>query len=359
MNSQLIPAPDMLGLPAHPLLLLVLLNATLALHWVFVGAVFGGTLIVLHNAVTGRGDAARARLNQAILGFLPFMLSMGVTLGVAPLLFVQVVYGHFFYSANVMMALWWLLIIPLVIGTTYLFYVAKVRLAAGKVLGPFLPAILAGILLVLAMILSGNMTLFQTPSAWESVWRLHGAGFYHGGGMVGRVLFALLGFAALGAMFVMLLGKTGLAYDEQADRAAVEIGLRAAPMCMGLQIAAGILLVIFLPSEQRKAVFDFRWVSLFSVLAIGCLAGSLLLFVKARRSPTLSTLILPMAVYVLGLIMIGFARDGIRRAALAPHFQLGELAIHPQWGPFALFLAMMVVAAGLVTALLHLARQTD
>ncbi|MCX8037667.1 MAG: hypothetical protein N3D11_11610 [Candidatus Sumerlaeia bacterium] len=359
MNLQLIPAPDMLGLPAHPVLLLVLLNATLALHWVFVGAVLGGTLIVLHNAVTGRGDATRARLNQAILSFLPFMLSMGVTLGVAPLLFVQVLYGHFFYAANVMMALWWLLIIPLVVGTTYLFYVAKLRLSAGRALGPLLPAILAGMLLVLAMILSGNMTLFQTPSAWESVWRLHGAGFFHGGGMVGRVIFAVFGFAALGAMFVLFLGKMGLAYDEEADRAAIEIGLRAAPVCIGLQLAAGILLVVLLPAEQRKAVFNGSLVSLFSVLSIGCLAGSLVLFVKARKSPTLSALVVPTAVYVVGLILIAFARDGIRRAALAPHFQLGELAIHPQWGPFALFLGMLVVAAAAVITLLRLARQTE
>ena len=120
MNHGLIPSPDLLGYPATPGSMLLLLSLTLAAHWMFIGGAVGATFVVLVNSLRAK-DATRRAVTRTLLVFLPFLLSMGVTLGIAPLLFVQVLYGNFFYSANVLIAGWWLLVVPLVIANLYLF----------------------------------------------------------------------------------------------------------------------------------------------------------------------------------------------------------------------------------------------
>ena len=54
---------------------------------------------------------------------LPVMIALGINMGVPPLLFLQVVYGNLFYSSSVLMAVYWILIIPLLILAYYGTYI--------------------------------------------------------------------------------------------------------------------------------------------------------------------------------------------------------------------------------------------
>jgi hypothetical protein len=53
-----------------------------------------------------------------------------VNFGVAPLLFVQVLYGHFFYASSILMAVFWLAVIPLLIAAYYAAYLYGFRFGA-------------------------------------------------------------------------------------------------------------------------------------------------------------------------------------------------------------------------------------
>jgi len=46
---------------------------------------------------------------------IPSTFALGVTFGIAPLLFVQVLYGNLIYSSSILMGVFWLLIIPFII----------------------------------------------------------------------------------------------------------------------------------------------------------------------------------------------------------------------------------------------------
>ena len=65
----------------------------------------GGALLAAFSGGAGRGrDAARmllAKVNS-------WTISGAITLGIAPLLFVQVVLGRFFYSATILLGWVWL-----------------------------------------------------------------------------------------------------------------------------------------------------------------------------------------------------------------------------------------------------------
>ena len=92
---------------------LALYLGTLALHAVFVSYVFAGAGYALIAAVRKPDDALAARVRD----WLPFMLGAGITAGVAPLLFVQLLYQRRFYTANLLMGPRWGAVVPaLIIG---------------------------------------------------------------------------------------------------------------------------------------------------------------------------------------------------------------------------------------------------
>jgi hypothetical protein len=95
---------------------LALYVATLALHAVFASYVVAGTAYALI-----RKDAIAA----AVRTRLPFMLGCGITAGVAPLLFVQLLHQRRFYTANLLLGPRWLAIVPALIAGFYGLYLAK------------------------------------------------------------------------------------------------------------------------------------------------------------------------------------------------------------------------------------------
>ena len=109
-----------------------------ALHAVFVSYVAAGTAYALVAAARRSPDPIAARTRD----WLPFMLGAGVTAGIGPLLFVQLLYQRRFYTANLLMGPRWGAVVPALIVGFYALYLAKAserwrRLALALGLGCF------------------------------------------------------------------------------------------------------------------------------------------------------------------------------------------------------------------------------
>jgi len=100
---------------------LALYLLTFALHAVFVSYVAAGTVYALMAALRGSADPIAARTRD----WLPFMLGAGITAGVGPLLFVQLLYQRRFYTANLLMGPRWGAVVPALIVGFYALYLAK------------------------------------------------------------------------------------------------------------------------------------------------------------------------------------------------------------------------------------------
>ena len=90
--------------------------ATFALHAVFVSSVAIGSAYALV-----RKDELAGKLRD----WLPFMLGAGITAGVAPLLFLQLLYQRRFYTANLLLGPRWAAVVPALIVGFYALYLAK------------------------------------------------------------------------------------------------------------------------------------------------------------------------------------------------------------------------------------------
>lgn len=104
-----------------PSLWLVLYLASFALHAVFVSYVAAGTAYALVAAIRHSADPIAAQVRD----WLTFMLGAGITAGVGPLLFIQLLYQRRFYTANLLMGPRWGAVVPALIVGFYALYLAK------------------------------------------------------------------------------------------------------------------------------------------------------------------------------------------------------------------------------------------
>jgi hypothetical protein len=100
---------------------LALYLASFALHAVFVSYVAAGAGYALVAALRRRADPVAERTRD----WLPFMLGAGITAGVGPLLFIQLLYQRRFYTANLLMGPRWGAVVPALIVGFYALYLAK------------------------------------------------------------------------------------------------------------------------------------------------------------------------------------------------------------------------------------------
>lgn len=125
------PFDGSIGAPIESLWLALYL-ASFALHAVLVSYVAAGAGYALVAAVRRSADPIAARTRD----WLPFLLGAGITAGVGPLLFLQLLYQRRFYTANLLMGPRWGAVVPALIVGFYALYLAKAserrrRLALG------------------------------------------------------------------------------------------------------------------------------------------------------------------------------------------------------------------------------------
>ena len=177
---------------------LVLYLVTWAMHAVLVGSVLVGSAYALLHALRRTDDALAARMRD----LLPFLLGAGITAGVAPLLFLQLLYQERFYTANLLLGPRWGAVVPALIIGFYALYVAKAaatlrwrRLALGIAVGAFLFVAWSWTELHLVM---------RDHAAWQS---MYGAGdrLYGQGDVIPRLLLWLGGMPILFAALALWL----------------------------------------------------------------------------------------------------------------------------------------------------------
>ncbi len=158
MYESILPSAD--TIPVHWLWFEVLLIVTFFIHMTLMNFILGGSLLTVWDMLRGKPEKRAS-------GSIPTLIALTVNFGVPPLLFVQVMYGHLFYSSSVMVAVPWILVIPVLILAYYgaYLYVRKWEIApvwskAGLVITSLF-------LLYVAFVFVNNSTLAIRPERWN------------------------------------------------------------------------------------------------------------------------------------------------------------------------------------------------
>lgn len=125
------------NLPAPTAWYAVLYVVTLLMHAVFMSYVLAGSIMLGVAGLRGMlgrpaSPSAWSAVTTVLKDWMPFALSAAITAGIAPLLFVQILYQQEFYTANLLSFHRWMAILPVLIVAFYLLYLLKAHRIEGK-----------------------------------------------------------------------------------------------------------------------------------------------------------------------------------------------------------------------------------
>ncbi|MEN8198898.1 MAG: hypothetical protein ABFR63_02380 [Thermodesulfobacteriota bacterium] len=342
--SQLIPAPDTLQVPWG--WFQVLLTVTFFFHLLVMNVLLGCSIISFFRHVAGHNT----ELNRVIARKLPFTVAFAINFGVAPLLFLQVLYGHFMYTSSVLMAVYWLSIFVILIFSYYSTYIYSMNYERSVAFHSLLSGFIVVSLLAVAFIISANLTLMTNPESWTAYFRNPEGTFLplSDPSLFPRFLHSVLGSVAVGGLSI------GLYYDfrKRKGDADTESGLAT-----GMNWFAGATMLNFgvgawywgslrqsVPSLNGDGASFFL---IFIVLGIILAMFSLIHGMSHRVRPA--------AAYLLGaLFSMVLVREFARRLTLAPWFETSDLEVVPQYSPLIAFLLVFVAGLWLVYYMVRL-----
>lgn len=352
---------------------------TLVVHVVLMAYVLGGSLwLTWASLFPGKEKTPRTMQPVARLlrDWMPFALSGAITAGVAPLLFVQILYQQQFYTANLLLGWRWMVVIPVLIVVFYLLYVVKSRAIASWAL-PLRVLLACGVatcFLFVAFCWTANHLLSLDQSQWPTV-------FQSGNAVTSAITLALrLATWVCGTLPVMsLLGLWQLRgmRSRTAKWDAEEALVGTSPTewdyrfsqenrrLMILSVAGTLSAFIFatlyysqLDQKVRHSLTGsagFVWLMVLVTSAV-----AVILFSLSRRKKSvqeLSTLLGLTCAQLIQLVAAASLREVIRltQADLTAVTQNAADAF--QIGGFAVFLIFAVMNAGLITWCIVLVKQ--
>jgi hypothetical protein len=340
--TELVPALDPAPIPGPPGLLVFLWVVTFFLHLLCVNAALGGALFSALLPAALRPEARRpVSLFFADVG--SWAISLAVTFAVAPLLFLQTLYGRFFYSASILIAPVWLGLLALLMVAYYLNWIAKFRLRAGR--DAALSITLSALLLVTIAAIQVAVYLIQVqPSLW-TVYAARPAAVLADPTFVPRLLHFLLAALSMAAILPAAWPRAA-----GADPAGVaRFGLLTALVATAAQFVVGLWLLGVLPKGVLMKVMTGGAATL-GPLAAGILVGVALvgLLVRALAAPgnvRLARVALGHLVAAAAFMVV--TRHQLRDLYLAAARANERLEVVTQWNVLVLFLGVFVLCASL------------
>jgi len=332
--SPVLALPDTSALPAPPWLLATLHLLTFVLHLVAMAGLLGGIVTLL--AVRAPDRFARPATRR-VLGLLPVAMAATVSLGVAPLLFLQLSYGRVAYAAAITSAVPWILV-PLLAMLAYAsLYAASHAPADGRGVGVRL-GVATGALVAVGLVYASTFALAERPDLYAaqyartaSGWTLHPEPLT----WLPRAVQALAAAVALGAFLARRV-----AYDDADARDA------------GRRVLEAALVVAALAGLARLAI-DGRLIP--ALGAVGVVLHVLGVVVPLAAVPLVGRgADLPAgAALGAGLVLAVLARHLARLGTLEGVFAPSDAPVRPQWGAFALFVVCLLAAVVTIAAMLR------
>ena len=352
MNSLPIPTTDPMPLPGPVWLMMTLLLVTFLLHIIAMNLTVGGTAIAVMCAARRKRDALAERLADDLLGILPFSLAFTITLGVAALLFVQVLYGNLLYASSILVGAFWIAVIPVLIVAYYGLYYSKSHPGRSGWLWFSLLLMLA-----IGFVYVNNFTLMLSPQRWLAMYRHSTAGLNLNWGdpsLVPRYLHFMLGAFAIAGFMVFAAGvwKRSTDYGQWM----LLHGSQWFVVPTVLNYLVGMWFLLSLPKPVLIELFTGSPLAA-SLIGVGMLmplAAIAHVVLAARTAKTLLHARLGILATLLTLIVMVAVRQIVRVGYVAPYVHLDQLAVSSQWSVIGLFLVLF--AAGLAVLYVILMR---
>lgn len=348
MNLLLLPATG--SIPAPWWILESLNIITFTVHILLVNIVLGGSLIALFSVIRNRSQKPDNIMRGGLILKIPTVLALAINFGVAPLLFIQVLYGTLLYTSSVLMAVYWILVIPLLIIAYYCAYIHTHNESHGVIQISLTASSI--ILLWIAFVFVNNMTLMIQPDRWSAYFTHKTGTFlnYKDPSIIPRYLHFLTASIAVAGLSSALLAH----FKKNKDRdSQIRNGLKIFAIATIFQMIVGLSFFLSLP-DSVITLFMSKNIFYPALLAIGIVLGlsSVVLAFKERLIPASANLAATLAAMVI-------TRANIRSIYLDNVFDIKKLQLNAQYGAMIVFLASLVIGILTIRFMIRLALNTE
>jgi hypothetical protein len=289
------------------------------------------------------------------------MLSAAITAGVAPLLFVQILYPQQFYTANLLLSWRWMIVIPVLIVVFYLLYLLKMDLMVRRswALRSLVAVAVAVGMIFVGFCWTANYLLSTDQAAWPKVF-VTGRMPFSPVGVILRMLVWIGGsMVSLAVIASWQVGPTPAA-KENSERAQSSRLLGWLALAgLDLFLLSGMAGLWYAGPMARRLV----WSSLGRPYLIALVVGLVLLFagwllVWRRRQLSRPIMVAASLGWLVALVAVSALREIGRLASVDVMALAPEHAAAAKVGGLGVFLAFAVINGAAITWCVWIARRS-
>jgi hypothetical protein len=350
LDPGMVPSIDPNPLPAPFWVFKVLLVGTFFLHILAMNFMLGGAALALVARWRQKSNPHGGRIFMDLAKNVPSFMAATISLGIAPLLFVQVLYGQYFYTSSILLAWPWFLVIVFLIAAYYGFYYVSYRGQVRPRLAGRVMLFSTALVLIIGFIYTNNITLGLAPSRWMQKY-FSGASGWHLNlsepTLFPRYLHFMTAAVAVGGLLLVLMAWARWKQDEDYARALFQLGGKAFMYATMAQFLVGFW---FMGSLSRDLILLFMggspWGSALFGFGLAASLVSIFLMSEALRKNKIRLAAFGVtALTVLVVLSMCVMRDILRDAYLKPYFHPQDFAVKTQWSPLLLFLGIFLAGA--------------
>lgn len=304
------------------------------------------------------------RFGRRMLRQMPIFIALGINFGIVPLLFIQTLYPKPFYTATILIAWHWFIIIPLLLVGYYGVYIVSFAVKAEpgsrqrRLLFPV--GIIASLcFLAIGLLIGNGMTLLGHPDRWPEIFMktqtaaaVSGFGTNMGDPSLWWRLLAMLGLAlvttGIWAMIDACLFADGtkdanVAYRRWAARfAACLATIGVAALGTVQYVRYGLKSIAAASGNRPDALYwDYPFFEYVPYLALLLLVLLFVIAIRGDYGGKLLTAVI--AVYTVLLAIFGIIRQIGQHDSIVHAAQMADLTEKTQWTPILLFLVTFVL----------------
>jgi hypothetical protein len=354
IEQNLIPDIDPIALPAPVWLLKFLLLLTFTLHILAMNFAVGGGFIAAVSEFIGKKKNSQNHLDlsRSISKMLPPLTAFTITLGVAPLLFLQVLYGQFFYTSTILIAWPWLSVIALAMIAYYGYYIYSFRWEKLNGKRAWLVLISAFLFATVGMIYVNNVILMLTPQKWEQMYFSNPHGTHLNFAdltFIPRYLHFMLSAFAVAGIIVLMWGMKKLKTNEELGRWAIRYGGWWFLIPTFINIGVGLWFLVALPKSMMLMFMgeNIYATSYFMISLVAMFVSIGFMFAGMYSTKPVAKIMVSKSFLFITLVFMVLMRDELREAYLKPYINWDTVRTEPQWSIIIIFTLLLV--GGIVT----------
>jgi hypothetical protein len=288
---------------------------------------FGSIIVILTAKIKDKWNDPTVK---SLIKLFPNLMAATVSLGVAPLLFVQLVYSKQIYAASIVSGWFWLMIFMVAMISYYLLYSASFSKLPGKG-NRFVYLVLASVgFFYISFVYSSVFSMAELPDQIQKLYASNQSGFVINtniGNYIFRWLHIILGTITVGAFFVSWVGKN----NDNIFKAVNKFFI------------FGMVITMFFGFMRMMTLGDVMKPFMKSPAIWLVTAGFFLSLASMYYYNNKKYVITAVLLFVSMLTMVA-TRHIVRLLFLEGSFDPASLTVKPEWTIFLIFLGCFVAA---------------